>query len=907
MTDADQTFEYDVFISYRSSDRAWVKQALLGPLESKGVKACIDYRDFPVGMPTVKCIEEAILKSKKTLLVLSPAYLESRWTAFENILVSTLDPSNQDFRLLPLLKEKCELPLRIKAINSLNFAEPEDEDIEWRKLLTALGKSSEPETPEPETPTKWHLKHPYPMPSNFTGREQEQRELTAWLNSGSEQPLYILRALGGFGKSALTWYWLNHAVEESRWPRVVWWSFYEQDASFQAFVVSTLNYLGVGIAANPKDQVERLLDCLRNPEILLVLDGFERELRAYSGLSACYQGDELDELEAEKSWRNCCNPLADAFLKAVSALSTLQGKVLMTTRLLPRAVEVPGALLAGCKLGNLGNLSPSDGVAFFQANGIRGTRAELEAGGERYGFHPLSLRLLAGGIVKDLRQAGDIRAAQRIDVSGDLVQRQNHVLQWAYENLDAAVRQLLSRIACFRSPVTFEILELVSESATQLEEGLQDLLERGLVYRDFNTSRFDLHPIVRRYAYDRLGQKERAAEHQRLANYFEAVSVPATVKVERLEDLTPAIEFYHHLLQAKQFDQAIKLFDDRLASQLYFQLGAYRTITELLKPLFVDGESKPPCLSSKQDQGWTVNELGNSYALAGQPHNAIALRQVAADIYKSGNEKYLAITLSNLVKNQIVVGSLQRAERNLNCGVVLCQEKSDERGEAIAHHQRGLLNVYLGNWATAHSELQQSDYYWEQNDHSQGECLVQACHTQKILLQIREDHRQDINERDRLSTALSSARRTLDFAEETARTGYPVERDFVQAYWLLGAAHCVNDNFTESETHLTEALTRCRRINLVEYEAGIILDLARLRAATNNPTEAQRLAQEALDLSTRCEYVLQSADIHLFLAQQASDPADIRHHAEHARDFAYCDGPPYCYRVAYEEALALLE
>jgi hypothetical protein len=45
------------------------------------------------------------------------------------------------------------------------------------------------------------------------------------------------------------------------------------------------------------------------------------------------------------------------------------------------------------------------------------------------------LRLLAGLIVRDLEQRGDIVAATRLDVSGDLVQRQHHVPETAYDNL----------------------------------------------------------------------------------------------------------------------------------------------------------------------------------------------------------------------------------------------------------------------------------------------------------------------------------------------------------------------------------------------------------------------------------------------------------------------------------------
>jgi hypothetical protein len=70
------------------------------------------------------------------------------------------------------------------------------------------------------------------------------------------------------------------------------------------------------------------------------------------------------------------------------------------------------------------------------------------------------------------------------------------------------------------------------------------------------------------------------------------------------------------------------------------------------------------------------------------------------------------------------------------------------------------------------------------------------------------------------------------------------------------------------------------------------------------------LAQDALLITERCEYVLQGADVHLFLAQIAFEAGDKRAalgHAKEARRLATCDGPPdYVYKVAYDEAGELL-
>jgi hypothetical protein len=93
----------------------------------------------------------------------------------------------------------------------------------------------------------------------------------------------------------------------------------------------------------PRQQLDRLLKLLQNDSVLLVMDGFERELRAYGGMGAAYQGDEVDA-EGRQDDRDCINPNAETFLRSLCSLPQMRGKVLMTTRLRPGAVEMRGSM-----------------------------------------------------------------------------------------------------------------------------------------------------------------------------------------------------------------------------------------------------------------------------------------------------------------------------------------------------------------------------------------------------------------------------------------------------------------------------------------------------------------------------------------------------------------------------------
>jgi hypothetical protein len=112
-----------------------------------------------------------------------------------------------------------------------------------------------------------------------------------------------------------------------------------------------------------------------------------------------------------------------------------------------------------------------------------------------------------------------------------------------------------------------------------------------------------------------------------------------------------------------------------------------------------------------------------------------------------------------------------------------------------------------------------------------------------------------------------------------------------------------------AQSHLDEALRRCRAINLVQDEPSILLAQARLAAKQGQLPVAHSLAEEAQHIAARAGYVLNLADIHNFRAQLALDAGDrdvAQQLAQQAHDYAWCDGPPYAYQSALDEAQRLL-
>ncbi len=885
----------------------WMVSLPLGNLP-KVVEAIDELLSSPNESQLESALRESVALNWKKL---SPEQVNHAVSSFLSCLRSAL---------LPIEKQT----LMIIGRSVLRTEDKVDLLIRWFEQYIITGKPVEIKQLNPELNEGWNLAHPYPMPPNFTGRVEERKMLTDWLNKDNENRLFILRALGGFGKSALTWHWLTRDVDSTEWKKVVFWSFYEGDASFEHFIEETLKYLNIEVPQSKSEQVNTLLKAMGLQKILLIMDGFERVLRAYSSMNAAYQGDEEESPSpagrgARGEGLDCVDINAEAFLKSVCSLPKMQSKVLMTTRLTPRAVYVGASHdspLQGFREIELTAMQPADAVEFFHKQGIHGTHTEIEAACAQYGYHPLSLRLLTGRILKDFENPADIVVAQKLKIDGDLVQQKHHVLEVSFNSLPQHEKELLGITSCFRSPVEYKTLQSVAKNKDSLDADLNDLIERGLLQRTTHpvsnhpVSTFDLHPIVRRYAYERLTAPDRTAAHERLVDYFEAVPKPE--KVNSLEDLAPVIELYHHMVRAGNLDQAIDLYYDRLQKIIYFQFGAYQLEIELLRALFLDGEDKPPRLKDEAWQAWTLNELANSYSLSGQPRRAVQAFELIIAIDEKNNDKSAnaAITLGNMAGQQLVIGALSDAERNLRRCIDLCREIEDEFDEAVGHREIGRVLSTLGKWKDAEKELRIAINMFEKLKNIQSGGYAWAYLSLYYLLMSRRNPQSKISN---LKSAIQSASRSLELANQQAKDS-PVPRDYVRASWLLGAATRVNGDLAKADANLFEAITMCRKINLVEMEADILLDLARLRYAQENYEEAKSLADEALLITERSGYVLQGADVNLFLAELALtlDPSPegrgkARGYAEQARKLATCDGGEYKYKVAYEEAERLLE
>ncbi len=728
-------------------------------------------------------------------------------------------------------------------------------------------------------PIRPYLAHPYALQENFTGRKQEREMLIDWLKR-EPHPMLSLIAIGGMGKTALAWYWLMEDIvgSDEQPKKILWWSFYDSESSFDRFLRKAIEYFNDDEVdwnklVSTRDKMDFLYKILSENRYLLVLDGVERVLRAYYKLGSPYQGDEFEEDE-KGDFRSCIELNCGLFLQWLAS-GNPKTKTLLTSRFYPKELDT----LEGCQRRELKRMNKEDAVQFFNLQGINGIRAEIEMACESVGYHPLYLRLLSGMIRQDPKNPGDMREWLKYDLINELKGKDGHnILELAYNSLDKKKQEFISNFSAFRNPVDYDAVLIFNEFGNEEKffEVLIELVERGMLLRDMVNNKFDLHPIVRKYCYDRLLNKD--GVHLKLRNYFATFS--KLEKIEFIDDLAPLIELYHHTVGAREYAEALQLFRSGFGYLLFQKFGAYQIVIELLRAFFPEGNDEMPKLKNEEEEAWILNSIAGAYSFLGQSRLSAQFQERVIYIYENiiKDKNSLSIALGNRVIDQFKTGEFSSAKSNLKRKIRICREIKDEFCEGSCHRELGEILAHQGKFKESETELKIAFKLFLKQENIQSQSIALMG---RSICALFMDNSED---------ALKFAEKARDLAGVEK-----AERDIINAEYLIGAAQLMNQNLFEAEKHLNEALIRDRKINLVDLEPDIMLGFAKLRFKQDLNGEALKLAEEALQIANRCEYRLKQADIHNFLAEFYLDAGNIekaREHGENARERAECGYKP---------------
>ena len=138
----EEGFRYDAYISFssRGPDAAWVHDTLLPRLRRAHLRIALSEDVLEPGVARVVGVERAIQQSKRTVIVLSEAYLADNMRNL-NVLAQQMGINEGSYRLLPVRTaslDEGQLPLRISMLASLDLADPTSAKRNMQRLLEAL-------------------------------------------------------------------------------------------------------------------------------------------------------------------------------------------------------------------------------------------------------------------------------------------------------------------------------------------------------------------------------------------------------------------------------------------------------------------------------------------------------------------------------------------------------------------------------------------------------------------------------------------------------------------------------------------------------------------------------------------------------------------------------------------------
>jgi tetratricopeptide (TPR) repeat protein len=300
----------DFFISYTQADRDWAVW-IAWVLEEKGYTSIIQDWDFRPGGNFVLDMQRAAAGTERTVAILSPDYLQSRFTAPEWAAAFAKDPTGEKGILLSVRVCEVELAGLLPQVVYIDLVGLDQDTCRVRLLAGIKRERAKPvkppafpgspppfpgspkDNPTPALPINV-LPDPGPLPAGsrmpfapnplFVGRQEDLRTLARQLQAGEtsavgQVEIAAATGLGGIGKTQLAAEFV-HRYGRS-FAGGVFWMRFEDPAAVPAEVAACGRSLDLHPSYDslPLDQQVRLVEeaWTRSIPRLLVFDNCEEE------------------------------------------------------------------------------------------------------------------------------------------------------------------------------------------------------------------------------------------------------------------------------------------------------------------------------------------------------------------------------------------------------------------------------------------------------------------------------------------------------------------------------------------------------------------------------------------------------------------------------------------------------
>lgn len=737
------------------------------------------------------------------------------------------------------------------------------------------------------------LEHPYTIELTWSGRVEYITRLNRWIDDRTDLPICCIEGLPGIGKSSLAWKWLqDHIIprqNELELHAIFQWSFGDGETNLGQCLESLCNYLQIDV--KDKDPIATLRNHIDHKRILIILDNFEHMLWAYS--SGVKAPQNKPELEPQTEDRDCIDVTTARLLRM---LTTLNGpRTLIVSRLFPG--ELDGS--AKCLRLVLDGLNQDEVAAYFRNNGIKGLTRELQSIGDYYGGHPMSIKRLVNVLHYDIKSPDDINRAHYYisQDDADLLNRQQHILQSAFSTLPLQLQQFMEKLAAVRGPAPIAVAHYLAGSISEytFSQWLRRLVNDSWLIWERERNFLILHPVVRHYAYACL--EDRALIHEQLRQFYDrTVNITNIDAIKHTEDLSSLIELYYHTARTKRYNEAATIFLDHLYKPISIRFGMITTLIELVSELFPNISDPKSFVTDNSLQIRVLNVMAYAYRLAGRSELILYFYQESTELAKTiGGVSDIAFGLRNMLRQYLLSGNINSAYEMQSAHSKLADDSSDLSLKALGFRDMGVLKSVTG------------DYLGAKKDWNEAERLFTELKDERRLGMVWAYRARLAKWENNIRSSLEAAKKARELANVEKR-----ERDIIWSEWQLGSAYRMASSFAIAETHLSYAINSCRRTGMIDLEADILIDLARLfmeRDPGRNENKAiLDHANEAQIIANRCGYRLVQADLHNLLALVALKRGDLkaaRQEADLAKEVSYCDG--YVYSFAFNQANSIIE
>jgi tetratricopeptide (TPR) repeat protein len=699
-------------------------------------------------------------------------------------------------------------------------------------------------------------KHPVPKPPNeWTGRE----EVLDDISNDWEDPDHLVVGLigfGGEGKTSIVRSWvhnrlLNKDSTLSRPKAIFYWDFYE-NRSLDKFFESAMSYLGA------KAQLEEVKSAYERSNLLAGMLLAGRYLFILDGLEAVqYQdGEDYGLLE---------NPDLKDFL-TYFASGEHESFCLVTSRA-PLIDLIDYITYIHRDVNRLKTKDGRDLLRYFL--GKNGTDEHLEQVIERWDGHALTLSLIGAYVRRDYTEdlsRIDITSLDDIqppEASGNFeyesyhkrYERVSRVLRRYDEHLTPQEREFLEVFSAFRLPVSWQALDQVLKSDSEMVEQLSHY---RILRRDSKEQGYTVHPLIRQYYLDQLKSKPEEAKtvHRRIKEYYLSSGDKKNKQNPTLQDLIPFIEAIHHLCKAGDYQEAhlvlSELIDQGKNYVLTLQLGAYDTRLKLLSEFFPEGNIlKFPC-GNQLDQYFVLKETGFCLMALGRLEEARSFVERSIQVTKAMDDpSNIVHSYRNLASLYVYRGELVQAAHIMQTVTTFNQD--------LTAPKQILNSLALEGWiAYLQGDLKTAEIIFERLEESQRELEPNHPYLYRSRGIFQADYLRRVG---KIQDAKYVAEANLRISKDSRW----LERES-RCHRILGDIEAESKNDNEARDHYNQALKIARSISHRPTLIEVLRAQGVFLAHYGELKEAFNDLNEALNYATKGGYRISKANIHVGLA-----------------------------------------